>query len=59
MRDLHWLTHTLVSRPQSGLDPEEAVEEVVATVAEQLLGAVFPPAPGGGDTLVTLPFVFE
>lgn len=59
VRDLHWLTHTLVSRPQSGRDPQDAVDEVAACVAEHMLEAAFPPCKDGSDTLITVPFVFE
>lgn len=57
--DLSWPTHTLVARPQSGWDPEEAVMEVAGRVAEALLGARFPHSTGGSDTLITVPFVFQ
>ena len=54
---LRWLVHTLVARPQGGLEPWEAPDATLATIAEHLVAATFPEC--GGDTAITLPFVFE
>lgn len=57
--DLHWLANTLVARPQAGEDPEDVCGATLATIAEHLLAAAFPPSADGGDTHITLPFIFE
>lgn len=57
--DLRWLANTLVARPQAGEDPEDVCGATLATIAEHLLAATFPPSADGGDTHITLPFIFE
>lgn len=57
--DLHWLANTLVARPQAGEDPEDVCGVTLVAIAEHLLAAAFPPSADGGDTHITLPFIFE
>ncbi|KAL4425742.1 hypothetical protein ABPG75_009758 [Micractinium tetrahymenae] len=57
--DLQWLANTLVARPQAGEEPEDVCGATLATIAEHLLAAAFPPSADGGDTHITLPFIFE
>ncbi|PSC71913.1 Oxoglutarate iron-dependent dioxygenase [Micractinium conductrix] len=60
--DIAWLANTLVARPQgvaAGEAPDEPCQATLATIAEHLLVARFPSNADGGETVVTLPFVFE
>mmetsp|Transcript_40180 Transcript_40180/g.66013 ORF Transcript_40180/g.66013 Transcript_40180/m.66013 type:complete len:90 (+) Transcript_40180:2-271(+) len=56
------LSNTLVPDP-ADFDPndtEDTVDAVERVVYEALASAgTFPPAPGGEDTAITVPFIFE
>ena len=58
-RDLEWLACTLVGRPGAEGGGDDAAVGALAAIAEHLLRADFRAAPDGGETHVTLPFLFE
>eukprot|EP00798_Chlamydomonas_sp_ICE-L_P002375 gene2375-8682_t len=59
--EVRWLADTLIPIPGSGLTQEAVRAGIQHTIQEVMLQLTFPTpsAVGGGDTLITLPVVFE
>ena len=62
VRDLAWLANTLEAQ-HDGVGgagwPWVTVDAALLAIAEQLWELRLPPSPDGGDTAITVPFVFQ